>query len=216
MIDKDGKYLKNRKIIFVVCGCLFVLAVLVISVFAAVELPKSGTLELGVAPQDATITIGNGTYKNGTHKMIPGTYSISLKRDGFKDVTGTIIIEDGKVTTLKYCMATKEGNEDYRMTKDDQDLCFAASEYEESMARKEEQADEIYQYLPYRSYKDGYSISAEKADGENIIVVTITTMSCREVRNKQLQQDALEYLKSKNLNLDKYFITYKSSCDGSE
>lgn len=215
-MKNEEQKLKNRKILFIIGGCIFVLAVLWISIFAAIELPKTGTLEIGIAPKDAKIMVGNNEYKNGTYKMLPGTYSLSIKRDGFQEIEGAIVIENGSVSGLKYCMTPNEGNEDYQWSEEEQNICFAASEYEESQVAKQEQSDEIFKYIPYRSYKDGYAISAEKADGENTIIVTITTMSCVDYRNKVLQKDAVEFLKSKNLDLDKYFIVYKSSCGGSD
>ncbi len=74
---------------------------------------KTATLILNVAPVDAKIQIGSGSYQNGTYKMHPGVYDVVVSRDGLDTKTFTVDLGSGSAVYFSVFLKSGEDNFDF-------------------------------------------------------------------------------------------------------
>ena len=194
MAEVTEKQMSNRIKLIIAGIVIFVIAVIAILIAWIINIPKTATIEVIVAPSDAKILIGEKRYKNGTHKIEPGDYSIAVTRDDFSPYASEFSIEEGETKKLLVCLNEIDGNTWYDEHKEDDDICRKAAELASEEYKKEKQTADIYSVTPYNSYDDGVNIVAYE-DEEKGTIVKITLLSCKEARREALKPNALEWLK---------------------
>ena len=71
--------------------------------------------------------------------------------------------------------------------------------------------DPIFSVTPYHNDDKRYYIDSVLNEDRSI-TIKIKPLSCKAELKKILNQNALNYLKSKNINLDQYKIEYIEDC----
>ena len=211
MAEVTEKQMSNRIKLIIAGVVIFVIAVIAILIAWIINIPKTATIEVIVAPSDAKILIGEKRYKNGTHKHEPGDYSIAVTRDDFSPYASEFSIKEGETKKLLVCLNEIDGNTWYDEHKEDDDICRRAAELASEEYKKEKQTADIYSVTPYNSYDDGFNIVAYE-DEEKGTVVKITLLSCKEARREALKPNALEWLKKHNVDPEQYTIEYANGC----
>ena len=211
MAEVTEKQMSNRIKLIIAGVVIFVIAVIAILIAWIISIPKTATIEVIVAPSDAKILIGEKRYKNGTHKIEPGDYSIAVTRDNFSPYASEFSIEEGETKKLLVCLNEIDGNTWYDEHKEDDDICRKAAELASEEYKKEKQTADIYSVTPYNSYDDGFNIVAYE-DEEKGTIVKITLLSCKEARREALKPNALEWLKKHNVDPEQYTIEYANGC----
>ena len=211
MAEVTEKQMSNRIKLIIAGVVIFVIAVIAILIAWIINIPKTATIEVIVAPSDAKILIGEKRYKNGTHKIEPGDYSIAVTRDNFSPYASEFSIEEGETKKLLVCLNEIDGNTWYDEHKEDNDICRKAAELASEEYKKEKQTADIYSVTPYNSYDDGFNIVAYE-DEEKGTIVKITLLSCKEARREALKPNALEWLKKHNVDPEQYTIEYANGC----
>ena len=211
MAEVTEKQMSNRIKLIIAGVVIFVIAVIAILIAWIINIPKTATIEVIVAPSDAKILIGEKRYKNGTHKIEPGDYSIAVTRDNFSPYASEFSIEEGETKKLLVCLNEIDGNTWYDEHKEDDDICRKAAELASEEYKKETQTADIYSVTPYNSYDDGFNIVAYE-DEEKGTIVKITLLSCKEARREALKPNALEWLKKHNVDPEQYTIEYANGC----
>lgn len=211
MAEVTEKQMSNRIKLIIAGVVIFVIAVIAILIAWIINIPKTATIEVIVAPSDAKILIGEKRYKNGTHKIEPGDYSIAVTRDNFSPYASEFSIEEGETKKLLVCLNEIDGNTWYDEHKEDDDICRKAAELASEEYKKEKQTADIYSVTPYNSYDDGFNIVAYE-DEEKGTIVKITLLSCKEARREALKPNALEWLKKHNVDPEQYTIEYANGC----
>lgn len=211
MAEVTEKQMSNRIKLIIAGVVIFVIAVIAILIAWIINIPKTATIEVIVAPSDAKILIGEKRYKNGTHKIEPGDYSIAVTRDDFSPYASEFSIEEGETKKLLVCLNEIDGNTWYDEHKEDDDICRKAAELASEEYKKEKQTADIYSVTPYNSYDDGFNIVAYE-DEEKGTIVKITLLSCKEARREALKPNALEWLKKHNVDPEQYTIEYANGC----
>ena len=211
MAEVTEKQMSNRIKLIIAGVVIFVIAVIAILIAWIINIPKTATIEVIVAPSDAKILIGEKRYKNGTHKIEPGDYSIAVTRDDFSPYASEFSIEEGETKKLLVCLNEIDGNTWYDEHKEDDDICRKAAELASEEYKKEKQTADIYSVTPYNSYDDGFNIVAYE-DEEKGTIVKITLLSCKEARREALKPNALEWLKRHNVDPEQYTIEYANGC----
>ena len=77
-------------------------------------------------------------------------------------------------------------------------------------------SDPAFSILPYDSNPgrtNGFRIFAIPPDNNSKIVLSITVRTCNQPIRTDLQQDALDWLESKGLDLNNYLVKYDTTCD---
>ena len=211
MAEVTEKQMSNRIKLIIAGVVIFVIAVIAILIAWIINIPKTATIEVIVAPSDAKILIGEKRYKNGTHKIEPGDYSIAVTRDNFSPYASEFSIEEGETKKLLVCLNEIDGNTWYDEHKEDDDICRKAAELASEEYKKEKQTADIYSVTPYNSYDDGFNIVAYE-DEEKGTIIKITLLSCKEARREALKPNALDWLKRHNVDPEQYTIEYANGC----
>lgn len=211
MAEVTEKQMSNRIKLIIAGVVIFVIAVIAILIAWIINIPKTATIEVIVAPSDAKILIGEKRYKNGTHKIEPGDYSIAVTRDDFSPYASEFSIKEGETKKLLVCLNEIDGNTWYDEHKEDDDICRKAAELASEEYKKEKQTADVYSVTPYNSYDDGFNIVAFE-DEEKGTIIKITLLSCKEARREALKPNALEWLKKHNVDPEQYTIEYANGC----
>ena len=211
MAEVTEKQMSNRIKLIIAGAVIFVIAVIAILIAWIINIPKTATIEVIVAPSDAKILIGEKRYKNGTHKIEPGDYSIAVTRDDFSPYASEFSIEEGETKKLLVCLNEIDGNTWYDEHKEDDDICRKAAELASEEYKKEKQTADVYSVTPYNSYDDGFNIVAFE-DEEKGTIIKITLLSCKEARREALKPNALDWLKRHNVDPEQYTIEYANGC----
>ena len=211
MAEVTEKQMSNRIKLIIAGVVIFVIAVIAILIAWIISIPKTATIEVIVAPSDAKILIGEKRYKNGTHKIEPGNYSIAVTRDDFSPYASEFSIEEGETKKLLVCLNEIDGNTWYDEHKEDDDICRKAAELASEEYKKEKQTADVYSVTPYNSYDDGFNIVAFE-DEEKGTIIKITLLSCKEARREALKPNALDWLKRHNVDPEQYTIEYANGC----
>lgn len=211
MAEVTEKQMSNRIKLIIAGAVIFVIAMIVILIVWIINIPKTATIEVIVAPSDAKILIGEKRYKNGTHKIEPGDYSVAVTRDNFSPYASEFSIKEGETKKILVCLNEIDGNTWYDEHKEDDDICRRAAELASEEYKKEKQTADIYSVTPYNSYDDGFNIVAFE-DEEKGTIIKITLLSCKEARREALKPNALEWLKKHNVDPEQYTIEYANGC----
>lgn len=215
---KDNYLLQNlnpkQKAAFFTLVVVLLIAIVVGIIYAIRSSIYSVSVEIAVAPSDATIMVGDKQYQNGSVKLEPGTYQISIERDGFESYADEQTFESGKSYKIYQCLTETDSNGTYYGDNaDDDDICFKVQEYELSRAEAELYSDKIYEVTPYHSYDKGFNIDPYKND-DGSITIKITTLSCNAERREALYQNALEYLTDNGINPNDYAgVEHLNGCE---
>lgn len=211
----ENQQLQWRKRLILAAVIVFVLLVIAGICGLIVNLVNSATVEVVVAPTDATITIDGHEVDNGNHRMQPGTYDYTVERDGFVAAAGTIEVSNDAPAKLYVCLDTTEATAGWYDDDStaDADACQQVLDYQ--MFENEQawlDTDPILRVIPYHSYDKGFNIdyAVDEAGG---FTVSITPLSCNAQRADSLYEAALDYLRSQDIDPDDYVITRKNGCE---
>jgi hypothetical protein len=207
------KKLTPKRIVLIV-AIVFALVFVFAAIFWIIEAPKTGKIDIVVAPVSATVKVGEKRYGNGTHRIEPGTYNIEISKDGFGGYTGQITIEDGKTEKLYICLQKDENNTDYYAShKEDSDACWQVEEYNIEKLEGEKYSDQIFKVAPFHSYSRGFYVDPY-LDENDKVHVKITLVTCAAARAEGLKQNAHEWLTNKGININDYEVEYSSCAYG--
>lgn len=203
---------------------IFSVATFIIFTFASIfffilNLDKTSEIEILVAPKDSIIKLNDTTYKNGTHKIKPGIYKVTItpdlkifKENQFVNYEKEINIQDKTKFKLYYALEPTQNNANYYL-ENSADYSIVQG-IDDLRAREEQKAyvnsDPIFLITPYKNYNQGFEIYSEKSPEKNLIKINLLT--CNPENIPALHSKALDWLSSNSINVDKYIIGI-SSCD---
>ncbi len=206
--------MKKNKLIIILTS-ITILTILTI-LFFIINTQKTATINILVSPSNAKITLGDKQYKSGTYKIKPGTYNLRIDVDGFEKIDEPISVNTGEERDIYYCL---KSNSDYTANfySDHQNESNICNQIEESLLEKETNAflnsDPIFQITPFNDYNYGFRISTtNQSITSEKIIVSIYLYTCNESRVETLKSNALEWLKSNNINPNNYNLIY-SYCE---
>lgn len=210
--NENQKRIVRATAVFIICT--FIGIVIYSIVHLIINADKTATIEVLVAPSDATVLIDGKHYSTDTKVRIkPGTYAVKIEKDGFISYNGSIKASDGETSYLYEFLNETDENGTYY--KDHEKEAGRAQQISDKIADIFHQnytgTDNIWNVTPYDDYPSGYKIYAEK-ENDGTINVNIYLYTCDNSRVEKLKSKALEYLEEKKIDLSKYLVKY-SSCD---
>lgn len=116
-VSAVSQFFRNKWVkTILILDALAIIAVIAVIIWNST---KTATINFNVAPVDASIQLGvlGGGYHNGTYQVHPGTYDVTVSRDGLTPKTFTLELEPGHDTTLTTFLSD-EGNFDFYTFKD--------------------------------------------------------------------------------------------------
>lgn len=213
---REQTQFERRKQLIKLGAIVFALLVVVALVAWIIESPKTAKITVLVAPTDATVTIGGKRFRNGTHRIEPGTYDVEITRVDFGSYSGQITATAGQTERLYVCLEKNEDNDAYYdadANQKDYEACYTVQEYQAEQLEKETYSDPVFAVAPYHNYQKGFYIDPYIADDESVHI-RITLITCLAERAEGLKQNALEWLGGKGIDTSKYPLEYKSCAYG--
>ena len=113
-------FLRNKWVrLILIIDSVIVIAVIGIIIWNAT---KTATINFSVAPIDAKIQLnGQGEYYNGSYKLHPGNYTVSISHDGLVTKTFDLELKSGYDTTVTAFLTGENNNLEFYTLKDNFD-----------------------------------------------------------------------------------------------
>ena len=112
---------------------LTIIAVIAVFIFNST---KTAVLNFSVAPVDAIITVnGNSNYRNGSFRVHPGTYEISISHDELDSKSFTFDVQSNDNITVATFLS-QDGNFDFYTLRDNFDSFEKLSEIVSSVSNQ--------------------------------------------------------------------------------
>lgn len=210
----------RRKLLIV--GALVVAAAIIgVIIYAVIEMPKTSELVVGVGPKDAKILIDGKRYENRTYKMRPGTYHVTIEREGYQAQEEDIVLEKGKTGEVRACLIMDDGNKDWWHNEGYKqgENGYYCQAYYDMLARQQQDSmkedNKIFALMPYKNYEDGYMIAAQEQEGGKV-KVTISLLYCKIDLQQTSKEMALEWMREQGLDPESYDIEIYIMCEDLE
>ena len=167
-----------------------------------------------VAPKDANLTIDGKQYPTSTTaRFKEGEYNVKIEKDDFNSIETTLSVKNGEKNYLYEFLEQKDGDKSWFENDRENQIRFETiSEFKARETQKKYSEDKIFIVTPYDNYVDGYKITASKKEDSEKISLKIHLYTCNEEKKKKYIENALNYLKSKDINIDNYEVEY-SNCN---
>jgi hypothetical protein len=206
--------LKNNKTtkVLVILITIFIMGAIVYKFIDNSQ--KTAAIDVIVAPASSKILIGNKHFPNGTHKIRPGEYSISITKDGFEPYSTKIIAKENETAQLKIFLLPSNGSyEWYYSHPEDAKLLDPIKDYTYTKNLDElKNKNPIINILPIQvaEYSNNYSVYTEfsinykqtEADRITLVIDDITGGN---------ENKALDIIRAKGFNPDEYNIEYNNA-----
>ena len=189
--------LTRKQLIIGVIILFFVICIYAITVFI-IDLPKTAKFSILISPTDSKVTLNQVQFSSGNQKVIPGEYKIKIDKNEHK--------------YIYYCLKPDEEHRNwFKEHKKDQEVCDQVNQALNEIQKSETMQDPIFSVTPYHSDEKRFYIDSE-LNKDHGIIVKIRPMSCKTEIKNILKQNALNYLKSQNINPEQYKIEYIEDC----
>ena len=223
-----GRFIRNKYIIAVLAVDIITIVFILLNNFSNAR--KTAYITFKVTPTDSTIAIkGKDNYQNGTYRISPGDYTISVSHDNFdtKEIPLTISANDSinfalfltKDSKVPAYYSYKANSDSYLLLNDiaseNNNITFDSDHSAEQFIANFNSALKIQQFLPIESeeYEESptgrrltSSITIKSDDGEECLsqlcLKAIMLHTSEKTRVKTM-------INEKGLNADDYQIDYK-------
>lgn len=112
------EFIKRHKIATLVT--INLVALIIAIVIIIIHLAKTATIDINVAPNDATITLNGRKYDNNTsHDVLPGNYHVKIAMDGMQAKEYDITLEKNGFVRIWDYLLDEKGGFDYYLTHPD-------------------------------------------------------------------------------------------------
>ncbi len=212
-IKTGDEIAKQRLVMAGFLVALFVILTLIAVLFAIIEGRKSVSLDILVAPKDAVITLNGAKYKNGEYRVEPGEYEVSVTHDELESYHKVMEFADGEEVKMYLYLTGENGDMSWYLTHNEDDMIVTSigDYYANKKSQEYAESDPIFAITPYYDYDKGFKVNAVRGeDGKVEIIVYLYT--CDENRLGVLEKNAGAWLEKKQVDVDKYVLTYKY-CD---
>lgn len=207
-------YARNRKNLFVASIIGFAIVIIFVLVLTIINIQKSATLDIIVAPINATVNIDGHKFKtNEIAKYYPGAYTTEISADGFVSQSFTLELTANQESHLYIALEPTPENSDYydknpsesgrRQAVYDANYQLGSDEYAAKYP--------ITQILPYQNTNDrrGYDFTNYRIDYGQFD--NCKSDFCLKITDNVgiYQGEAMDYLRSSGQNIDDYEIIYE-------
>lgn len=213
LLDQKIKSENQKKKLFLNLIIFFLFLSMIIIIYFFIDWitnsDKTAVLNYYIAPSTSKVIINQQPQKTeGRIKLKPGNYIISVSNDGFNSLTKEIELKSGEAYNFYESLDPDSTHQDfYKNHPDEQSRLQHIADFKADLeSKKYSSSDPVFKVTPYSSYKDGFSISAEKQTLSSKIKLNINLFTCIDSQIEELKSAALNYLKNNQINLDHYDV----------
>lgn len=143
-MKKILEFIKQHLLIVIIVFVVIMVAIILLIIFNL----KTATIVFQVAPHDATIVIDQQLYANNTsYSFKPGKYTATIQKDGFKDQTVEVSLDDNQSIVLStYLIGEIDGEESLDYYKTNYDDLYYIRDYSNSHPEDEKLKSFITEY----------------------------------------------------------------------
>jgi len=214
---------KKKRVQLLIFGSIAGLIIIVlIAIFSiATENINNVTLNVRVTPGDATILINDKEYSNGEYRVTPGDYKVVVSKDGFDTHEDTYAAKRGETVDILVRLEQSDGGNDWYLDNPDDDKLYTEISDRKAQKDQREFAERfpIMNHVPYtdaEKYASGQAMNRFKIDAvyqEDQLSLLVTLNTCSDYSANIYKQDALDWIRSKDIDPNDYIINYKTLCD---
>ena len=212
-------FVRNHKVISIVIAVNLV-AVMVLVIAFIIHNSKTATIDILVAPENATIEINGKSYENyQSYDLTPGDYTAVISMEYMQTREVNFTLGEGDFYRLHTYLLSQDGSfEYYEYNHNDEQLLekIATKDDKEAQAfiERYKQLYSITEVLPFE-----YSVRAEDNNGEVISISVhqydgacfdIVCLEISDYTGKNHDM-AIQMIKDAGYNPDDYTVTYKST-----
>ena len=118
------EFIKRHKIATLVTINLVALVIAIVIII--IHLAKTATIDINVAPNDATLTLNGRKYDNNTsHDVLPGNYHVKIAMDGMQAKEYDITLEKNGFVRIWDYLLDEKGGFDYYLSHPEDELALA-------------------------------------------------------------------------------------------
>lgn len=164
---------------------------------------KTAQLEIEVAPSDAVIVLNDKRVRVGKRRVEPGTYTVTVSRDGFDIQTKNIKLQKGSDEYVGFALVSNNPSTAnwYNEHPRDQKIAERVSsiDFDEHAT---ENTDPIVGDLPFLGPGLEYRIDYGSTDDQQKVHLTVSFVS------PEAKADAVAWFANNNYDINKYVVTY--------
>ena len=210
------EFIKRHKIATLVTINLVALVIAIVIII--IHLAKTATIDINVAPNDATITLNGKKYDNNTpHDILPGNYHVKIAMDGMQAKEYDITLEKNGFVRIWDYLLDEKGGFDYYLSHPEDEFALAEivkddDKTAQAFIAKYENITSILDILPYDydAYTDDFSEYVQyriyQNPNDNCDKAVCLIIEDNTGGNEQRAKDKL---KEMGYNLDDYNIAYE-------
>lgn len=203
---------QTQKNILIATILAFFLLVAIILVLWLFDLRKTATIDILIAPRSANIDIGGKTFQNGTHKIKPGTYEVSITKDGFTPHQATITLESGETANLYTYLLPPDGSYQWYLDNSEDAMILNSIGGHEADITSQAfmNSDPVFRITPFTDPLNNFRINAKQQD--NTVSLLIFLNTCSDFSTNLYRTQALRWLEEQGINTADYRIEYSNLC----
>ena len=208
--NEKQKRIVRYSLLFV--AIIFIGIIIFFIIDTILNIDKTSSIRILVAPSDSTVTIDGNRYgTNTTIRIQPGSHDVKIEKPGFVAYHNSIDAKDGETAYLYEYL--NEENEDGTFYKDNEREASIAQHVSDLKADLFHQnyngTDPIWNVTPYYNYKEGIKITAQKTENDSV-AIDVYLLTCIDEDIPNLKQKALDYFEENKINLKNYTINYRN------
>lgn len=206
-------YIRRHKIVSAVIA-LNVIVILIAILFVVIHNAKTASVDIYVAPSEATIELNGKKYDNfASYNLMPGDYHVKISMDGMKTVEYDLVLDDNGFARIWKYLADDNGSLDYYFKNSDEIAIIAKFGDDESVNELIEHYNKVISIrdvLPLEYY--------DRSDPDNSIGVFVeedmnecdNKILCLVIYGGEDNRDiALSLIKEAGYNPDDYGIRFE-------
>ena len=206
-------YIRRHKIVSAVIA-LNVIAILIAILFVVIHNAKTASVDIYVAPSEATIELNGKKYDNfASYNLMPGDYHVKISMDGMKTVEYDLVLDNNGFARIWKYLVDDNGGFDYYFKNPDEISILAKFSDDENVNELIEYYNKVISIrdvLPLEYY--------DRSDPDNSIGVFVeedmnecdNKILCLVIYGGEDNRDiALSLIKEAGYNPDDYGIRFE-------
>ena len=211
-------FIKQHKI---ATGLISLNVVMIIAIIIAILLhqAKTATIDIRVAPAEATISLNDNQYNNfESHEIFPGNYHVKISMDKMQTKEYDISLENDGYAKIWDYLLDDNGSFDYYISHPSDELILSEIAKEDDQSaqafiEKYKKKIAILNILPinYDAYTDNFAFYTQYHIKNDDSVENCPKIACLIIEDNTggNEQRALDRIKESGFNPDDYEIKYE-------